>query len=104
MVIGTTMSSSSSSSSSHHSDAPPSTAHADVLCMGHFCEKHGPSVVFVTESVSERVAQHVAAYGAAATAAHTNTTTTSTTPCAMCRSFADGKSKTLSLSHRLNAI
>jgi hypothetical protein len=69
-------------------ESAPSTAHADVLCMGHFCEKHGPSVVFVTECVGTRVAEHVAAYGAASSSGNKSATSSS---CAMCRSFVDGK-------------
>lgn len=74
--------------SSVAAEAAPSTAHADVLCMGHFCEKHGPSVVFVTESVGARVAAHVESYAETA-----QTHSPPTTSCAMCRSFIDGTKK-----------
>lgn len=58
--------------------APPN----DVLALGHFCEKHGPSVVFVCEAVTARhVPQQAPPSSASAPAL---------SACAMCRSLGDG--------------
>lgn len=58
----------------------------DVLALGHFCEKHGPSVIFVTERTSSQVAERLMRASVAALAA----APTSSASCAMCRSFGDG--------------
>ena len=70
-----------------------SDARRDVVAMGHFCEKHGPSVIFVTEqSELGNVTQLLARQAANALTNAESAAPSSTSSCAMCRSFADGAS------------